>query len=493
MNRILSIVVMLVLLIPATGYAQSPTAPRFEPTPCSFTSAYAVECGFLVVPEDRGHPNGPTIKLAVAIFSSTSDTPGPPTIRLDGGPGGHSIEIVGEYLPLLNSTPHLLERGDLILLDQRGVGLSKPSLACTEVTDFELATLDQLLTPEEERRLQAQAVRACYDRLVAQQINLSAYNSAENAADVFDLWTTLGYQEVNIYGVSYGTRLALTMMRDFPEGIRSVILDSAFPPQADLYVQLNANAERAIRLLFDECADDVGCNRTYPDLEEAFFQTIEQLNAEPARLQLTDFDTGTRHEWVMTGTDFYELVFQSLYVTQLLGSLPALIYQTYYGSYELVALLAGVFVLDFTVDLGMYFSVQCVEEVPFQTADEQSAVDSTLSPPFQGLIDESLSMFETCAIWGVEQAGGFEEEPVISNIPTLIVAGEYDPITPPAYGRAAAETLSRSYFFEYPGMGHGVFDEYECPLTITLAFLDNPTEEPDASCIEDMQLRYELP
>lgn len=491
----LALIVSLAIPRPQSSHAQS-SIPRFETSPCQFdlpdgqVEGETVDCGYLIVPENRADPASPTIKLAVAIFRSTDPNPGPPMIRLDGGPGGHSVGVVGE----LPSTPSLLERGDLILLDQRGVGLSEPSLRCPEEVQFTLDTLATPLSLDEEAGLISTALQTCYDRLAAEGINLSAYNSTENAADVRDLWQTLGYEAVNLYGVSYGTRLALTVMRDHPDGIRSVILDSAFPLQANLYVDTGASSERAFTLLFDACANDSACNEAFPNLKKRFFNTIDALNAEPVTIDITSFATGDTYEWLMTGDDFYHLMFNSLYATEIIGLIPAIIDLTEGGEYTLASLLAGVLILDFNIDFGMYLSVQCVEEVPFQTQTDIDAAHRLLAPGFRLLEErDPFNIIDACSIWQVNAAAASENEPVSSDIPTLVVAGQFDPITPPDYGRQTAAALNQSYFFEFPGAGHGVFDSSYCPLNITLAFLDDPTTPPDGSCISDMQLEYLIP
>lgn len=484
------------------SYAQSDPVPRFEDAACPFilpegqVEGETVNCGYLIVPENRSDPASPTIKLAVAIFKSTSDTPQAPMIRLDGGPGGHSVATIGEQLYLLSSSEHLLARGDLILIDQRGVGLSEPSLACTEINELSVSLFDVELSFADEAVEYNNALTACRERLVSEGVNLNAYTSAENAADIHDLWTTLGLESVNIYGVSYGTRLALTIMRDFPDGIRSVILDSSFPLQANLYVDIDHSAQRAMSLLFDECAASAECSANFPNLEKLFFDTIEQLNAQPAELTLTSWYTGESYNWIFTGNDLYDLTFQMLYVSQIIGYLPAIIEQTAQGQYMLAELLASAFLLDFSVDYGMYYSVQCAEEVPFQSLEDLTAALTELEPNYRyfgELSAEYFSVFSTCELWNVAASDEIEQTPVTSDIPTLVVAGQYDPITPPHYGRATAETLSNSFFFEYPGLGHGVFDEGDCPLNITLAFLDDPTTEPPSSCIAEMRLEYLIP
>jgi pimeloyl-ACP methyl ester carboxylesterase len=212
------------------------------------------------------------------------------------------------------------------------------------------------------------------------------------------------------------------------------------------------------------------------------------------RVTLTSEETGKRYEWLVKGYDFYDLVFTSLYVTQLIGYLPAIISLTYEENYQLLEILGSVFILDFSIDYGVYYSVQCAEEVPFQKPEEVEAAVARLDVRYRQFAEaQPYDIFRTCAIWDVTPSAAIEEMPISSDIPTLVVAGQFDPITPPAYGQAAAATLSHSYFFEYPGRGHGVFDEGDCPLSIALAFLEDPTTAPDGSCIDEMRVEFLIP
>lgn len=493
----LGVVMCIVLSIGLVPTVNNPSAtqaqdsvPRFEPSACEFDliagqiDGETVECGYLVVPEDRSQPDGQTIRLAVAIYKSTSDNPGAPFVRLDGGPGGHSVGNYGPFLDQFNSTVPLLEMGDLIMIDQRGVGLSEPSLACTEETDLTIELFDELVSSDLETDMYQQAMQACRDRLVQSGVNLDAYNSLENAADIHDLWTTLGYEEINLYGVSYGTRLALEIMRDYPEGLRSVILDSTYPPQADLYVDIGSSAQRSLDVLFTDCANHDNCNATYPTLEADFYALIDHLNAAPVELDLVDLFNGDSYQFIMTGDAFFELVFSSLYATSVLIYLPIMIEDAFNGDFAITELLASAIFLDFSLDFGTYLSVQCFEEVHFQTASEVSVASDDLPAAINYFaVGDQPDIFALCNIWDVATSNDLEEMPVVSDIPTLVLSGRYDPITPPRYGQMAAETLSSSYFFEYPGMGHGVFDDHPCSLNISMQFLEDPTTEPDSGCI----------
>ncbi len=210
--------------------APTRTSARFETVDCTLFNIQGdnkTDCGYLFVPEDRTQPNSPLVQLAVAIVRSSSPNPAPdPVVFLQGGPGAHSLDMLAGLNTIYNNSPFydILSQRDLILFDQRGVGYSLPSLNCPEVDDQTYQDLSLNLSREEAQLHSVHSYQACHDRLVQDGKNLEAFTSAASAADVNDLLLALEYEKWNLLGVSYGTRLALTVMRDFPEGVRSVIL-----------------------------------------------------------------------------------------------------------------------------------------------------------------------------------------------------------------------------------------------------------------------------
>lgn len=463
------------------------TKASFAPADCKFEkpSGVDVSCGYLTVPEDRGSAGGKTIKLHVAVFKSTSKNPAPdPVVYLEGGPGGHSLETV----PLTYErwfAPFAEDR-DFIMLDQRGIGYSEPSLDCPELLDLYYETLDKDISAEESSKLNTQAALKCRDRLAGQGVNLAAFNDHENAADLNDLRIALGYEQWNLYGISYGTQLALTTMRDFPQGIRSVVLDSTVPLQTPVDLDVPANADRALNTLFDGCAKDAACNQAYPNLKDKLYGLVDQLNQKPVTEEVSDSSSGKQYKVLLNGDTLLSTVFNALYVSAYIPLLPKAIDNASKGAdYSFLARL----VLD-NVDQqkyfspGMFFSVKCNEEIPFITRDAVAAASDKF--PQQDDVFDQTSFFDICPKWGAKQSPASINDPVKSDIPTLVLSGEYDPITPPSYGKLAAETLSKSHYFLFPGLGHGTSVADPCPLGIAKSFLNAPTKEPDSSCIKDM-------
>jgi pimeloyl-ACP methyl ester carboxylesterase len=330
----------------------------------------------------------------------------------------------------------------------------------------------------------------CRERLVAEGVALGAYDSVANAADVEDLRRALGYEQWNLYGISYGTRLALTVMRDYPQRVRSAILDSAYPPQANIVTETPGNFQRALDVFFAGCAADTACNEAYPELEPFFFDLVEQLDAQPITVEVVHAFEREQYDVRLAGEDLLGIVFQGLYSEEIIPLLPQMIYETAEGHYELLrGLLANLIISNEFSSIGMNFSVQCQEEIAFSAREEVAAAVEEL-PELEAYFETSATSgeiaFEVCELWDVAAAPAEENESVRSDVPALVLAGEYDPITPPAWGQEVQAGLENSYYFEFPGLGHGVSVSGPCPLAITLAFLENPDRMPNGGCVAAM-------
>jgi pimeloyl-ACP methyl ester carboxylesterase len=382
-----------------------------------------------------------------------------------------------------------LHNRDLVLIDQRGTGHSRPLLTCPEINDVGDLVIEQNLSNVQKVVAEADALTRCAERLRSEGVNLAAYTSAASAADLHDLRVALGYGQWNIFGISYGTRLALTTMRDYPADIRSVVLDSVYPLQTNLYTALPPTIDRSFRTIFANCAARPSCRDAYPDLEHVFYQLVADLNANPVTLQVTHPRTGAAVETSIDGHDLIDILFRTTYRTAELPGLPRFIYDTRNGNYATLARLESdrlrrMFGSEFSQ--GMYFAVQCSEEIPFAALDDVQAAAAPyprLGDFFAGVMEFTEHVYALCDAFGIGAPDPRENEPVQSSIPTLLLAGEYDPITPADWAPLAAETLSTSYTYTFPGTGHAVISRGACPVGMIRAFLSNPHHAPDASCI----------
>lgn len=463
---------------------QAAYQPRFEPGPCAFPfpDGYSPDCGYLVVPENRSRPEGPAIRLAVAVFRSTSPDPAPdPVVHLAGGPGSSSLDVAG-YL-FAQGMDLILERRDFILFDQRGTGYSIPRLDCPERQALVPALLDGSLSEAEAARAVEEAFLRCRDRLVGEGNDLSAYNSAASAADLNDLRLALGYEQLNLYGVSYGTRLALTALRDYPQAVRSAVLDSVYPLEVNLYTSLAPNAQRAFTVFFSRCAASPECSTAYGDLERLFYDLVDRLNQEPMPVSLSL--GGVEQRVLLDGGLLIDVLFGGLYNPAVTARMPEMIFDLSRGDTALLRQRLALY-FDPSVALGMQMAVQCAEELPFNQAEEAFAAAAEVRPPIAAFFPASVQpFFAACREWGTASPDPRENQPVASSIPVLILAGEFDPITPPDWGRQTAAVLENSYFVELPYNGHWVTRSSACAREMALTFWENPATPPDAGCVQD--------
>lgn len=440
-----------------------------------------VDCGHLVVLEDRTRPDGNLVRLPVMIARTPHPDPAPdPVIYLAGG-GGHNHLRYADFLQQ-SVGDAVLQKRDFIQYNQRGAPLTSPELTCPGLPGFLYGLAAQSLSQEEWAARHLEFLAGCREALIAEGIDLSMYNSAVNAADADDLRLALGYEEANYYGTSYGTRLGLDLIRDYPDRVRSVILDSVYPPQAGFYTESGANLQNAMTYLFAACAADEGCASAYPDLEATFYETIARLDAEP---ELVDSPAG---RVLVDGGIFMDAVSLYLYSPSNITRIPDAIDRAAGGDFSpLAGPVAGVITTE-DIAWPMWYSMQCREEVPFESLEAAEEVGSSLDPGVAAHYIDGFARFHfaLCEEWGMEPADPIESLAVESDVPALVFAGSYDPVTPPVWGESTAAALENAFYYEFPHVGHGIMRSTDCGLLIGLRFLDDPQSEPDASCIADM-------
>jgi pimeloyl-ACP methyl ester carboxylesterase len=491
--------------LPITPQAILPSPGKpgtFQPAACPFVlpqdvrQGEEVDCGYLTVEEQRSTAQGTNsrhIQLAVAVFHPPGGARHPdPLIHLSGGPGASALEAIRYQYEWL-STPAFSTGRDLIVFDQRGVGVSRPALDCPGYDRLALNLLNrnqenQSIDEDEISALILDELSSCRDAL-AEVADLSAYNSAASAADVNDLRLALGYHQVNLWGGSYGTRLALEVMRRYPSGLRSVVLDSVYPPDVDLYAEAPANFSRALERLFSACAANSVCDQAYPNLRKVFFDTVQRLDAQPVLREIQNPVSGKKHEAWMDGETLMGLTFQLLYDSKMRFLLPGQIFAASRRDYTAFDRVRGALIGQLGLSSrGMMFSVQCNEELPFsslESLEQEQGRHPEISAFYENALLGKLT-YQVCEQWGAGQAEASANQPVHSDIATLVMSGEFDPITPPAWGRHAAESLGKAFFYEYPGLGHGTSVVDDCPRGMMIAFLTDPTAPPENACISEM-------
>jgi pimeloyl-ACP methyl ester carboxylesterase len=445
-----------------------------------------IECGFVTVPERHANLDGPVIELAVAVIKSTSAHPAPDPLVIEaGGPG----------FPSLLSAPSVLGMHqfravrDIVIVEQRGIGDSVPNLGCQAGADYVVAMYGQ--NPDDADLIaQEQVVLGdCYQQWIDQGIDLSAYNSLENAADFPVVMDALGYDQFNFYGVSYASALAQHIMRDYPDRLRSVVLDSVVPLEFSFATTYPVSIERAFNLLFDSCAADLACGTNFPDLEARFFALVDDYSVnQPVMTFDNPFAPGETVEAEVRGEYLILGLYQQLYDFGANPLLPASIFALSEGTHShfIESYVIPTRVSSMRMVSGMSNSVLCSEfvspESPLQPAEEHPQLDA--------LMREYLDFRDVCAVWPVERLPDHAFEPVISDVPTLLISGQFDPITPPENAELVAAHLSNRYVYTFPGLGHAVLGDHPCPLTMVLGFVNDPSQAPDSRCIADLGVTF---
>ena len=446
--------------------------PVFEVTPCEFTIPIQarVTCGYVTLPEDRDGDLTDTIQIAVVIYHSNNETPNPdPILYLQGGPGGLAIDwSTGVYESVI--VP-LLDDRDFIIFDPRGVGYSIPRLDCDEIKSTYLSDIQGRLPEGQEASYYEGALITCKNNFDSLGVNLPTYTSKNLAADAVDVLKALGFSQANLYGTSYGTRIAQFIMRTNPDAVRSVILDSVVPVETQLLNQdINAETDHILQFLFEDCKADSACSSAYPELESVYNEVLAKLDAQPAEVTVS-LDLNRVLEQKLNSNWFRNIVTWGFRNPLTLAAIPQLIYRTRDGDYLPLQFAVAIPVASFDyISTGTYIAVNCHDQV--------------FAIPTEGL---SETIFDLCNIWGVAPPAPDENNPVVSDIPTLIFTGRYDTVTPTTFANQLASHLSNSHVVEIKNQGHtpslaGVSD---CPTTIILEFLQNPDTSPNITCAKD--------
>lgn len=483
-------------LVACSGQASVPgassaanTTPKFEAAACPKTPEAIPElrsarCGFLVVPENRSVLNGRVIRLAVAIVRARSKHAKPdPILFLAGGPGEAAILDI----------PFLVRAGvnsdrDTIVIDQRGTLYDDPDLNCPELNLFYAHQVSLVFDAPSTGRAQAKATAACRRRLAGQGIDLSQYNTTENEQDVVDLRNVLGIHEWNVYGYSYGTDLTLSLLRDYPQGIRSAIIDSIVPPNIVSLPWTWNSFHEGITAVFNQCYAQPDCRSKYPHLMQTFIKVVRQLEAHPIVARVVPAHGGAAVKVILDGGTIVDMLVAN---KPKASDLPAALYRLASGDpqtfLETRALGAGVAEVPEQA-LGMTNSFICREWEPYGSPADilQAGRREFPTLPDSVLVNAPQLPFlqELCRVWNVPEGPASQRVRVRSTIPTLVVSGAIDAKTGAKWGRYAADTLPNSTYVLIQGIGHWVIAQSPCAQRIFQSFLSRPRSV-DTACAAD--------
>lgn len=386
---------------------------------------------------------------------------------LAGGPGQAAAELASG---LTNVFYEVRKTRDLILVDQRGTGLSHP-LQCEEAADQNVYAL----TPED---FSIQDIKDCLNNLSG---DLSQYNS-ENAIRDFDaVREALGHQQINIYGGSYGTRAGLVYMRMFPESLRSVVLDSVGPIEVPIGL-FGQSSARSFNLLLKNCQKEKSCQQAFPQLEQEFQTVLTRLEEAPVKVNIAHPRLGTQTPFVISKAKLLGTIRSQLYSVSTRSLLPLVIHQAYLGNYMPLAGLVAQTEGGQGIYIGLLFNITCNEDYPrISSADFESDANNNF-----GGGDSHFSFKMACPLWPQYRPSEAFYQSVTADIPTLILSGELDPVTPPSNGEYSAKSLSNNHHIVVKNAAHTVALS-TCASDLINEFLTslNPNAL-DESCLDDV-------
>jgi len=473
-------------------------AIEFQATDCWIkpASEHPTDCGWLMVPEDWGYPNERQLKLPVVIYHAADpDSSLHPVIYLSGGPG---VPALGQNGKSINgwrrSTDAIFPGRTVIVFDQRGMGLGSPKLECQGVGDPKIwnpISNNPNEFPDRSAR-GSEIYAACAEKHMNAGHDLTAFNTLQSAADVEALRLALGFEDVILFGISYGTRLALTVMKNYPTNIYAAILDSPFPPQAEYPGYYSDGFGAVLERLFQACQKDESCAAAYPDLRQRFLSLLQNLAENPVVIEITNLEvspSGEREPLYVRVNDvlFLNVLREELYNTARLSQLPAFIAGAAKGEYwRLKSYVENTISSSFSdkADTGATLSITCNDDADtiYRPPTEK---DFEAYPHLKNLVMWNHH-FNLCAVWPMKPGSG-NRDPVVSKIPSLLLAGGLDPSTPVELAELAARTLDVSHVFVFPANGHVQIKYDECAWEVIGEFMTSPAKRPNPDCLTSLR------
>jgi len=380
------------------------------------------------------------IELRVAVVPALNLTPEPdPLVPIAGGPGQGSVQF---YLSYYWAFEDVRRNRDILLIDQRGTGES-----ATMDCEFD----DDILEGEYSVEVTVEYTERCLEQL---PYDPRFFTTSVAVTDMEAVRAALGYPALNLYGVSYGTRVAQHFARRYPGSTRSVIIDGVVPPQLSLGPEIATESQKAIDRILERCTEDDACNERFPGVAADFERVVAELRAAPVTIAVPHPSTGRPEEIEFGEGELAGAIRLLAYHPNTIALMPLLIHEAGKGNY---APLGSQFMMTMiamadAMSLGMHNAVMCTEDVPFY---DKSSID------YDGLAASYMGTFQLdaleaiCSIW---PAGPIDDEfkvPLATDLPVLLLSGDSDPITPPRYAELAAVDLENATHLIGKNQGHG--------------------------------------
>ena len=444
-------------------------------TPCTLapefgTQSTEAQCTTMKVPEDRANPKGRQVELAIAWVPANDPGAPDPLFFIAGGPGQSALDSFPTIAPAF---AELRKKRDVILVDQRGTGKSAP-LVCKD-SEGKSAVVDK----DDYSLEAATAFAARCATLMSKNADLRFYTTTDAIQDLDDVRAALGAAQVNLMGVSYGTRVAQQYAKRYPQHTRTVTIDGIVPNSLVLGNEHARNLERSLDSQFKRCQLSSACARKFGDTRVQLDALMAKLKAEPPLVSYRDAITGEARQEKLTPGHVATLTRMFAYAPQAAGLLPLELNEAAQGRYEPLMALSKLLVSTVGDQImhGMQLSVICTEDAAELKADPADA-DSLLG------VDLITTMAAQCGVWPKSQRPKDFRAPLSGNVPVLIVSGEFDPVTPPRYGEEVLRTLPNGRHLVVRGQGHNVLP-VGCMPKLFARFVDTADAKSlDAKCLD---------
>lgn len=463
------------LIAAMLGSAVATTPIDFEPCRIGAEGGnrLAAECATVQLPENPAQPEGRSVGLRIArLKARTNDPAAEPLVFIAGGPGQSALEM----FPAVSAAfEKVRQQRPILLVDQRGTGASKPLHCPMDIFDME--------SPEAPEKTEIlEWARNCLDEMDADP---RFYTTVDAVRDFESLRQALGIEKFMLYGISYGSRVALEYLRRHPTSLRGVVVDGVAAPSEPLGLEIASDAQAAFDAILDRCASTPSCDKRFPNLQERFQAMQERLDEEPVTVELRDPRSGEFDTVTIGAASVASLVRMSSYQRHTVALLPLQLSRAADGDF---AALGGALQiledssLPESMAMGMHMAVVCSEDIPFYPKDAAAQAEGTYLGPMS--VD---FMMTVCSEWPTRDLGEGIKQPVSSDVPVLLLSGEFDPVTPPENAEKVIENLSTARHIVAPGQGHGVAWQGCMPEVVANFYRTLQPDELDAECVERLE------
>ena len=487
----LSLIIFSVLVV---GCKKDNDIGNFVKAPCpislpeGFEESGKFAFGYMKVPEFFEHPDGKTIDLAIAIFKCRSDTAiHSPLILCAGGPGLSNID---DFVPALAGGlgDLFLNTRDVVIIESRGLKYSKPWLFIPGIEELQLSLLDKNLSVDETIHMYLDTLKSAYEKFTAAGINLSAFNTLETSNEVVYTMKKLGYDKFSIFGTSYGTEIVQYILMNHPEHLTSVVMNGTMDITRGGY-DMHTNLIKVLDSLFEKIREDSVYSKAYPDLKSRFLEKLKNLNALSDTINVRYWRNQKDYKVVLNGNRVAVWLFHQMYTnTQIQLS----IFKIVNGDYsEIVANPGLIFPIpEFSTGLSLSMFLSETSEIKPENIPDRGEYADLIK-------GTSLSLFgpyfwnKAKTVWPVKAKADTKQ--IITDIPTLMLAGKMDYLCLPSYAKQFAENQQNTYLYLFDDVAHSPVDKGDCAILMLKEFFDNPYQAPDNSCMNAYQHEMVLP